>query len=311
MGTVYRARDVFLGRTLALKVHRRRPNDQGLRRFLQEARAAQSLSHPNVATTVDAGSEGDLFYLAMELVSGTSLQAIVKGGPLPWPEALAIALQMSAGLAAAHHAGVMHRDLKPSNVMLGREGLAKLVDFGLAKQIAAMDPGEGATIVDWQSVQTSPGAVLGTPAYMAPEQASGRPVDARTDVFALGLTLWEMITGQPVFRRSTPSQTLRAIITEHAPRLDVAAPGTPRWLADVVARSLEKEPLLRHRDALAVWHALEEGRVASGEEASADLAGLVLRSIGPRISIAPPTHVPTAFPAPRAPRPDRGPSSVG
>ena len=181
MGTVYRARDVFLGRTLALKVHRRRPNDQGLRRFLQEARAAQSLSHPNVATTVDAGSEGDLFYLAMELVSGTSLQAIVKGGPLPWPEALAIALQMSAGLAAAHHAGVMHRDLKPSNVMLGREGLAKLVDFGLAKQIAAMDPGEGATIVDWQSVQTSPGAVLGTPAYMAPEQASGRPVDARTE----------------------------------------------------------------------------------------------------------------------------------
>ncbi len=297
MGTVYRARDLFLGRTLALKVHRRRPNDQGLRRFLQEARAAQSLTHPNVATTVDAGSEGDLFYLAMELVSGTSLAAIVKGGPLPWPEALAVALQMSAGLAAAHQAGVMHRDLKPSNVMLGREGVVKLVDFGLAKRIEALDPGDGATIVDWQSVQTSPGAVLGTPAYMAPEQASGRPVDARSDVFALGLTLWEMVAGQPVFRRSTPAQTLRAIMMDGAPRLDVAARGTPGWLADVVSRCLEKEPLLRYPDAAAVWVALEEGRAGAGVDSIADLAGLVLRSIGPRISLAPPAQLPTTFPA--------------
>ncbi|GAB4202982.1 MAG: hypothetical protein OHK0013_16720 [Sandaracinaceae bacterium] len=297
MGTVYRARDLFLGRTVALKVHRRRPNDQGLRRFLQEARAVQALSHVNVASTYDAGSEGDDFYLAMELVRGTSLAAIMKGGPLSWPDALAIALQVAAGLGAAHHAGVMHRDLKPSNVMLGREGVVKLVDFGLAKRIDALDPGdEGNTIVDWQSVRTAPGAVLGTPAYMAPEQASGRPVDARSDVFALGLVLWEMVAGQPLFRRSTPAQTLRAIILEAAPRLDVAAPGTPGWLADVAARCLEKEPLLRYADASHVWQALEEGRLAAGAKADADLAGLVLRAIGPRISLVPPPLLPSAFP---------------
>jgi predicted ATPase len=297
MGTVYRARDLFLGRTVALKVHRRRPNDQGLRRFLQEARAAQSLTHANVASTYDAGSEGDDFYLAMELVGGTSLAAIMKGGPLPWPEALAIVLQIAAGLAAAHHAGVMHRDLKPSNVMLGREGVVKLVDFGLAKRIDALDPGDdGNTIVDWQSVRTSPGAVLGTPAYMAPEQASGRPVDARSDVFALGLVLWEMVAGQPLFRRSSPAQTLRAIILDAAPRLDVAAPGTPGWLADVAARCLEKEPLLRYADASHVWQALEEGRLAEGAAADADLASLVLRAIGPRISLVPPPLLPSAFP---------------
>jgi tetratricopeptide (TPR) repeat protein len=298
MGTVYRARDLFLGRTVALKVHRRRPNDQGLRRFLQEARAAQTLAHANLAATYDAGSEGDVFYLAMELVSGTSLAAIVRGGPLPWADALGIGLQIAAGLASAHHAGVMHRDLKPSNVMLGREGIVKLVDFGLAKRIDALEPGDqGNTVVDWQSVKTSPGAVLGTPAYMAPEQASGRPVDARSDVFALGLVLWEMVAGQPLFRRSSPAQTLRAIILDAAPRLDVAAPGTPSWLADVAARCLEKEPLLRYADAGHVWQALEEGRLAEGALAEADLAGLVLRAIGPRISIAPPPMLPSAFPS--------------
>jgi tetratricopeptide (TPR) repeat protein len=297
MGTVYRARDLFLGRTVALKVHKRRRNEQGLRRFLQEARAAEALSHPNVSRTLDAGSEGDLHYLATELVSGMTLAAIVRGGPLPWPDALEIALQMSAGLRAAHAAGVMHRDVKPSNVMIGREGTVRLVDFGLAKQIAALDPGEGPTIVDWQSVQTSPGAVLGTPAYMAPEQASGRPVDARTDVFAFGVTLWETLAGTGLFRRPSPAQTLRAILSDAAPRLDVAAPGTPPWLAEVIARCVEKEPLLRYADAAMLWHALEEGRQREGEGARADLAGLVLRSIGPRISLSPPPSMPTAFPA--------------
>lgn len=295
MGTVYRARDLFLGRVVALKVHKRRPNEQGLRRFLQEARAAEALVHPNLSGTIDVGSEGDFYYHAMELVSGTTLQAIVRGGPLPWPDALAIALQMSAGLAAAHAAGVMHRDLKPSNVMISREGVVKLVDFGLAKQIEVLEPGDN-TIVDWQSVQTSPGAVLGTPAYMAPEQAAGRPVDARSDVFALGVTLWEMVTGVALYRRTTPAQTLRAILTDPAPRLDVAAPGTPRWLADVVVRALEKEPLLRFADGAALWAALDDGRHLEGDAARADLAGLVLRSIGPRIAVAPPPLLPASLP---------------
>lgn len=307
MGAVYRARDLFLGRTVALKVHKKRPGEQGLRRFLQEARAAEALTHPNLSGTVDAGSEGDLYFHAMELVSGTTLAAIVKGGPIAWPDALAIALQMSAGLAAAHAAGVMHRDLKPSNVMIGREGAVKLVDFGLAKQIEAIDPGDGNTIVDWQSVQTSPGAVLGTPAYMAPEQASGRPVDARSDVFSLGVTIWEMVTGQPLFRRSTPAQTLRAILGDPAPRLDVSAPGTPRWLADVVVRCVEKEPLLRHGDAGAVWQLLEEGRASDPESSTADVPGLVLRTIGPRISIAPPPFVPATVPMPARHAAKQGP----
>jgi tetratricopeptide (TPR) repeat protein len=295
MGTVYRAQDLFLGRTVALKVHKKRPNAQGLRRFLQEARAAQAISHPNIATTFDAGSEGNLYYLAMELVSGTSLSSVLRNGAIPWPDAVEIIAQISAGLAAAHRAGVMHRDLKPSNVMIGRDGIVKLVDFGLAKQIDTDDSEEiEHTIVDWASVQTSPGAVLGTPAYMSPEQARGRVVDARADVFSVGVLSWEMIAGQALFRRNTPAQTLRAIIEDQAPSL-IAVTGTPAWLVQLISRCLEKEPLLRFSDAAHLSQAVGELKQTGVDDGALNLARLVAQTLGPRItalSTLPPANAP-------------------
>lgn len=291
MGTVYRAQDLFLGRTVALKVHRKRPNAQGLRRFLQEARAAQAISHLNIASTFDAGSEGNLYYLAMELVGGTALSSVLRNGAIPWPDAIEIIAQVCAGLAAAHRAGVMHRDLKPSNVMIGRDGIVKLVDFGLAKRI---DPDESEeiehTIVDWASVQTSPGAVLGTPAYMSPEQARGRTVDARADVFSVGVLTWEMIVGQVLFRRSTPAQTLRAIIEDQAPSLSHVA-GTPGWIISFVSRCLEKEPLLRFADASHLSQALTDLRATGLDDGPGNLARIVAQTLGPRIVSGTSPHV--------------------
>lgn len=297
MGTVYRAQDLFLGRTVALKVHRKRPNAQGLRRFLQEARAAQAISHLNIASTFDAGSEGNLYYLAMELVGGTALSSVLRNGAIPWPDAIEIVAQVCAGLAAAHRAGVMHRDLKPSNVMIGRDGIVKLVDFGLAKRI---EPDESEeiehTIVDWASVQTSPGAVLGTPAYMSPEQARGRTVDARADVFSVGVLTWEMIVGQVLFRRSTPAQTLRAIIEDQAPSLS-HVPGTPAWIISFVSRCLEKEPLLRFADASHLSQALTDLRATGLDDGPANLARIVAQTLGPRIANTSSAHTATPWAA--------------
>ena len=274
MGHVFRAQDVVLRRNVALKVHRNKRGDTSLRRFLQESRAAQALQHPGIAEIYEGGHSGAYHFLAMELVDGQTLADLIARGPLGWKAAITIGREIASALGYAHRNGVVHRDLKPTNVLVSRDGRVKLVDFGLAKQIAMAEPGEqDSTIFEWSEVRTAAGAVLGTPAYMSPEQARAKPIDARADVFALGIVLSELTNGKPVFRRATPAATIGAILTQKATRLDQIDPEVPGWVADVVERCLEKSPAARFADGAEVLFALE-----AWESPGVDLSLLPMRA---------------------------------
>lgn len=256
MGHVYRARDVVLRRTVALKVHRA-TRRSALGRFQQEGRALLALQHPGIAEIYEHGETAGMPYIAMELVEGPTLADLLRHGGVGGPAAVAIAHDVALALGHAHRHGTVHRDLKPSNVIVSSSGVVKLVDFGLAKQIAMPEPAEDeATVYEWSGVHTAAGAVLGTPAYMSPEQARARPIDARADVFSLGALLHELVTGVAIFRRASPAATIGAILASQAPRLDKIDPRIPGWLADLVERALAKSPEERFPDGDAVALAL-------------------------------------------------------
>ena len=241
MGEVYRARDTRLGREVAVKVLPQHvstsPEDRA--RFQREAKTISSLNHPNICVLHDIGREGDTDYLIMELVEGETLAQRLTRGPLPLSEAMRFAIDIAEGLAAAHGAGVVHRDLKPSNVMLTRAG-AKLLDFGVAKR----QPVPARTDVVTQDMATAPGIVVGTLSYMAPEQLEGRPVDARSDLFAFGAVLYEMLTGQRAFPGGS-----QAAVRGTPPAPSSVRPEVPRDLDRVVAASLAREPEERWQSA--------------------------------------------------------------
>src|SRR5262245_40868400 len=211
MGEVYRARDTRLGREVAVKVlpESVASDRDRLRRFEQEARSASALNHPNIVTIHDVGQTNGVSWIAMELVEGASLRQLLVRGALPAKQALSIGSQVAAGLAKAHASSIVHRDLKPENVMVTPEGHVKILDFGLAKATPALPEGSH---VATATQQTGAGVVLGTVGYMSPEQATGRPVDYRSDQFALGAILYEMATGLRAFQRATPIETLSAIL---------------------------------------------------------------------------------------------------
>ena len=255
MGEVYRARDPRLGRDVAVKTVRG-PMDRGrLKRLELEARAAAALNHPNVITVFDVGSDQDHAYVVTELLEGQSLRAVLRQGRLSVPAALDYARQIADALAAAHAKGIVHRDLKPENVFVLPGDRIKVLDFGLAKFVAAAD-GAGAD-VDTTAALTMAGAVVGTPAYLAPEQARGGVIDHRADIFGFGAVLYEMLAGASPFRASTLADTLIAILRDPAPPLprDVAAaaPG----LVPIVRRCLEKDPQARFQSAGDLRVALE------------------------------------------------------
>ena len=214
MGEVWKARDSRLSRLVAIKIGAERFSD----RFEREARAVAALNHPNICTLHDVGPN----YLVMELVEGATLADRLRTGPIPVAEALTIAKQMAEALEAAHEKGVIHRDLKPANVKVTPDGVVKVLDFGLAK---ALDPvsgappaGDAANSPTFTSpAMTEIGMILGTAAYMSPEQAKGRPVDKRADIWAFGVVLYEMLTGQPLFRGDTVSETMAAVIKDDLP----------------------------------------------------------------------------------------------
>jgi eukaryotic-like serine/threonine-protein kinase len=243
MGEVYRARDTRLSRDVAVKVlPAELSSDAGrLRRLEKEARAASALNHPNIVTIYEIGTFESLSYIAMELVAGKTLRELLFPGPLPVKKLLQIAVQIAEGLAKAHEAGVVHRDLKPENVMVTKEGLVKILDFGVAKLTSTGVDNPGETNLPTET-RTSPGTVLGTAGYMSPEQAAGQPIDFRSDQFSFGSILYELVSGKRAFQKKTGVDTLSAILNEEPPPLSDLAPQAPAPLRWIIDRCLAKAP---------------------------------------------------------------------
>jgi eukaryotic-like serine/threonine-protein kinase len=263
MGIVYRARDPLLQRDVALKTlspgHEVRPEQR--QRFIQEALTASSLAHPNIVIVHDAGREGEIDYIAMEFLGGQTLDRLSGGAPLPIRDVLRYAIQIASALEAAHAAGIVHRDLKPTNVMVTSSGFVKVLDFGLAKPTPppAFNPDDDATAtgVHVSPGPTTEGTIVGSAAYMSPEQAEARPVDARSDVFSFGSVLYEMLTGKAAFRGDSGLSTMVAILRDTPPPPSQIAPAVPRELDHLVTRCLEKLPERRFPGMSEVRAALE------------------------------------------------------
>ena len=257
MGVVYRAHDELLDRIVALKVLRRRLVDPQFReRLLREAQMTAALTHPNIVTVYDTGSSGEIDFIVMEYVSGVALNELIPRGPLRIHDAIRYSRQIASALAKAHSAGIVHRDLKPGNVILAEDGTVKVLDFGLAKRLAIQfDP----VLLDLDSSsrkhesshlnQTVQGAVLGTLAYMSPEQARGDPVDECSDIFSFGAILFELVSGHKAFRFGSLSEILSAIGSGRVPRLADGPRRVPQALDDLVARCMQKDARQRPRAA--------------------------------------------------------------
>jgi len=246
MGEVYRARDTRLSRDVALKVLSPdlATNPERLARFEREARAASALSHPAIVNVFDIGQSDGHWFMAMELVEGGALRSLLTDRPMPTRRLLEIAVPIAQGLARAHRSGIVHRDLKPENVMVGPDGVVKIVDFGIAKLLPTRENADDLTAT--MQHRTAPGAILGTVSYMSPEQATGRDVDAHSDQFSFGTMLAEMVTGRHPFLRETAAQTQAAVIEHEPPPVRTANPSVPLPLEWIVERCLAKDPAERY-----------------------------------------------------------------
>jgi len=256
MGEVFRARDERLGRDVALKLIRPASSDNPdhLRRFEQEARAAAALNHPNILAIYDVGLQGSTPYIVSELLVGKTLRQCLAEGPISTREAAGYAIQMAQGLTAAHERHIVHRDLKPENLFLTAEGRIKILDFGVAKLQPLVD--EGRSIESLTTV-TKHGAVIGTVAYMSPEQLRGKPVDHRSDIFSFGAILYEMLTGTRAFRGETEVDTMTAVLREEPPSANLNQAEIPAGYQDVIRHCLEKEPENRFQSVKDLTFALQ------------------------------------------------------
>ncbi len=242
MGEVYLARDERLGRKAALKLlpERLTADETQLSRFKTEARSASALNHPNILTVYEIGAEGNRQFIATEFIEGMTLRASLAGGRMNLPAALEIAVQVASALAAAHEAGVVHRDIKPENIMLRPDGYVKVLDFGIAKLTEQRPASDHHEIETTAALQTRPGLVLGTARYMSPEQARGQKVDARSDIWSLGVVLYEMVGGIPPFLGETPSDCIASILTTEPPPLSGVLPDVPLKLESILQKALRK-----------------------------------------------------------------------
>ena len=264
MGEVYQARDTRLNRAVAMKFL---PPDKVAdpdrrRRFVNEAQAASALNHPGIITIFDISDADGAAFIVMEFVRGRTLERIIAGHGLPVPDAIRYATEIADALAAAHAAQIIHRDLKPANVMVTEDGRVKVLDFGLAKLMEEQQTGPETAVM-----QTTAGAILGTAAYMSPEQAEGRRLDARSDIFSFGLVLYEMLSGRRAFERKSWISTIAAILRDEPPALGTIKPDTPAWLELNVTRCLRKDPAQRFQSMVEVKRALashEASKAGSG-----------------------------------------------
>jgi eukaryotic-like serine/threonine-protein kinase len=289
MGQVRRAWDGWLDRPVAIKtLELDRAEPSAAARFRLEARTMAWLTHPNIVTVFDTGTDGTTAFLVMELLRGPSLEAkLERTGALPAADAVAVGMQVAAALAAAHAAGVVHRDVKPANIGYAADGVVKVLDFGIA-QLAG-------TLAARQTRLTQTGMVLGTAAYLSPEQASGAAAGPRSDLYALGCVLFAMLTGGPPFTGDSPVAVCAQHLVAEPPDLAAVRPGCPAQLVELVGELLCKDPAARPRDATVV-----HDRLAS---AGAGDSGAAKNIVGSQIAVAPPG--PAAAPVPPAGTPAR------
>jgi serine/threonine-protein kinase len=278
MGEVYRARDTRLGRRVAIKIISKEfaTDPTAAARLDREALLTSSLNHPNIVTVHDVGEENGQPYIVMEFVEGQSLHALLSSGRLKPSRAIEIASQVAEGLASAHAAGVVHRDLKPHNIMVTDDGRAKIVDFGVGKLHATAAHAEDVTTL--AADLTSPHVIPGTVGYMSPEQVSGDPIDFRTDQFALGAIVYEMLTGQRAFKRNTRVQTMAAVVESEPPSIAQLSPDTPEDVVRIVERCLAKPPAHRYASTQDLARDLREvGARPAGSGSTA-----IVRRVGDR-----------------------------
>ncbi|HEY1251211.1 MAG TPA: serine/threonine-protein kinase [Thermoanaerobaculia bacterium] len=276
MGLVIRAVDTRLGREVAIKLlyGDAVKDEKRLRRLVGEARAVSALSHPNIVTLFEMGESPRGPYLVTELVEGETVRALLLRGPLPLSLALDVAIQTLAGLAKAHAIGLVHRDLKPENLMLTRDGFLKILDFGLAKlarpDLDDTDPAKRRLRLDMPT--TEKGMIVGTAAYMSPEQVRAEPVSAASDLFSVAVVLYEMVTGRNPFQRSRPEETLVAVLRESPDPIEPGLPASAQ-LETILGKALAKQPAERFQSARELEEALRTLRrsVDSGEEPLRDV----------------------------------------
>ena len=243
MGDIYKAQDARLHRMVAIKAltNASAGDTDRRRRFIQEAQAASGLNHPNIITIYDIVSEGDSEYMVMELVSGKTLADLIPPGGVGVAKTLQYSTQMADALRAAHAAGIVHRDLKPGNVMVTDSGLVKILDFGLAKINVATELTD-----ETQTLEAAPltveGSILGTVAYMSPEQAQGKKVDARSDIFSFGVVMYEMLTGTKAFPGDSAITTLTAILRDEVKPIAELVPDVPPEVVEIISLALRKDP---------------------------------------------------------------------
>ena len=284
MGEVYRARDTRLGREVAVKVlpENRAQDPDALARLEREAQAVAALSHPNILAIHDLGTDQGVFFVVTELLEGETLRNRLASSALPWRKAVEIGAAVADGLAGAHLKGVVHRDLKPDNIFITRDGRVKILDFGLAR-LTPMISQQDQTSAPTTPPQTEPGILMGTVGYMSPEQARGLSADTRSDVFALGCVLYEMLTGRRAFSRPTAPETLTAILNEDPPDISDSGRQVPAGLSRLLRRCLEKNP---------------EERLQAARDLGFDLRSILSDSELDKTSSASHAIVSTASPSP-------------
>jgi len=273
MGVVYRASDPLLSRTVAIKTVIMSDDPQEMAeyeaRFTQEAKAAGGLNHPNIVTIYDIGRSGNVAFMAMEFLDGAELRTLMKAGtPVPATRAVEIAAQVAEGLAYAHQHGVVHRDVKPANIMIVGGGHAKITDFGIARMRSA-------------EVKTQTGVVLGSPRYMSPEQVAGKRAEPRSDIFSLGVILYEMLTGKPAFTGEDVTSVMYQILNVVPPPPSSVNPGVPAVLDFIVAKALAKAADDRYQDAAELARDLRD----SAHQVAATSQSIALASTVPQAKL--------------------------